>query len=761
MECDTRTRDELIAEIEALRARLIEAEGRACVAAFAAVDGNECDVSLHLLRESEERQRMLAGSLELERRTLEAVLSSLPVGVWIADKQGCLVGKNQEADRIWCGTAPLVESQEEYRQYPSWDAATGKATEPEEYPLAMALATGEPVEPVEYRIRRFDGTEGVVLASAAPVLDRAGDLLGAVATNLDITQRASFERARKMADEKILRQNVLLNGIGAILRAALTSKSEQELATVCLRMAEEVTGSRLGFIGELREDGLVHDIETEGAVGDAYALNGSADPGRPAPLRLHGLYGEVIVSGRALVTNTPASHPACAGVPPGHPPLQSFLGVPLIHGEKTIGLIALANRAGGYREEDLEAMTRLADATVQALIHMRAEASLRGSELRLLTALEGGKMGMWEWDFTNHRSFWSPMEYQLLGLPAGDGESDSDVFFRHVHPEDQEHLKTSIQSAVNLRDHWEHEFRVIRADGEVRWLVGAGYVLEESKGKAVRMIGINYDITERKQLEQELRLAHDTLEQRVRERTVELQASNRELESFSYSVTHELGAPLRAMNSFSHILMEDYGELLDDEGRNYLTKISAAASRMGHLVEDLLKLSRVTRRKLKRETVQLSELAEEVVCNLRIHYPQREVKVTIDGGVEGHWDPSLASLALQNLIGNAWKYTGKIANPEVHFGSYSDGRETVYFVRDNGIGFEMSYADKIFLPFERLHKIGEYEGNGIGLATVQRVIAMHGGRIWAQGAAGEGATFFFTDGWRGYEYGDGGLAMGS
>ncbi|GFO54932.1 hypothetical protein GMSM_19390 [Geomonas sp. Red276] len=307
-------------------------------------------------------------------------------------------------------------------------------------------------------------------------------------------------------------------------------------------------------------------------------------------------------------------------------------------------------------------------------------------------------------------------------------------------------MRSSIGSALKQCRNWEHEFRILLPGGEIRWLMGSGHVLMNTEGKAVKMVGVNYDITERKLIEQELRLAHDTLEHRVLERTVELRALNRELESFCYSVTHELGAPLRGMNCFANILLEEYRDKLDLEGVEHLARISSAAGRMGSLIEDLLKLSRVTRRKLAREKVSLSDLACRVVGELSGQPPEREVEVAVPAGIEGEWDPALAELALQNLLGNAWKYTSNTANPKIEFGCLPDRFPVVYYVRDNGIGFDMTYADKIFLPFERLHRTGEYEGTGIGLATVQRVITMHGGKIWAEAEPGQGATFYFTGG---------------
>ncbi|GFO62167.1 hypothetical protein GMPD_00860 [Geomonas paludis] len=243
-----------------------------------------------------------------------------------------------------------------------------------------------------------------------------------------------------------------------------------------------------------------------------------------------------------------------------------------------------------------------------------------------------------------------------------------------------------------------------------------------------------------------LLLLNQELEQRVQERTVKLTAINKELESFCYSVAHELGGPLRSMNCFSSIVLEEYGERMDREGRNYLERIAASASRMGHLVEGLLLLSKVTRREMVRETVNLTAIVAEIINELAAQEPKRRVETTIADATWGQFDPALAKLALYNLLGNAWKYTSRIDAASIEFGHLRRGSESVFYVRDNGIGFDMAYAEKIFLPFERLEATAKFDGTGIGLATVQRVIEMHGGKVWAESEPGSGATFYFTEG---------------
>jgi PAS domain S-box-containing protein len=265
------------------------------------------------------------------------------------------------------------------------------------------------------------------------------------------------------------------------------------------------------------------------------------------------------------------------------------------------------------------------------------------------------------------------------------------------------------------------------------------------------VLGVSTDITELKAYEMERNAAqaeivklNEKLEERVRQRTNELEAANRELESFSYSVSHDLRAPLRAINGFSQALYEDYAHLFDHEGLNYLERVRAASQRMARLIDDLLTLSRVTRQEMRRAPVNLSLIANTIIKELTTAQPERQVKANITPDLWADADANLIQVALDNLFHNAWKYTSKHAAAQIEFGSFQQADETVFFVQDDGAGFDMAYADKLFGAFQRLHRDHEFEGEGVGLATVQRIIRRHGGRVWAEGVVEQGATFYFT-----------------
>ncbi|MBI3371999.1 MAG: hypothetical protein HY017_09625 [Betaproteobacteria bacterium] len=243
---------------------------------------------------------------------------------------------------------------------------------------------------------------------------------------------------------------------------------------------------------------------------------------------------------------------------------------------------------------------------------------------------------------------------------------------------------------------------------------------------------------------EELRAVNETLERRVRERTAELEASNRDLESFNYSVSHDLRGPLRAMHGFASILKEDAAGVLDEAQNRYVARITAAADQMSELIDGLLQLGQVARQDMKRETVDLSTLAAGVVEELREANPERSVEVRIQPGVSAHADPALMRVVLTNLLGNAWKFTQATSPSRIDFGVEMKNGRRACFVRDNGAGFDMQFAGELFKPFHRLHSVTAFEGSGIGLATVARIIERHGGRIRADAAVGGGATFFFT-----------------
>ncbi|HSL00739.1 MAG TPA: PAS domain S-box protein [Rubrobacteraceae bacterium] len=321
---------------------------------------------------------------------------------------------------------------------------------------------------------------------------------------------------------------------------------------------------------------------------------------------------------------------------------------------------------------------------------------------------------------------------EMLGYPE---EELLSLTFRDItHPEDldssMENVRRLVEGEVGS---YSLEKRYVGARGDAVWVSLSVSLVRDREGEPLYFVDQIKDITERRKASEELA-----------RRAEELARANAELEQFSYSVSHDLRAPLRAIDGFSHVLMEVFADDLGEEGAGYLMRVRANSQRMGALIDDLLDLSRITRTPLRRQRVDLSSLADSVLDDLRRSEPDRRVETVLDNGLVVNADAGLMRVALENLLSNAWKFTSREPVARIELGGTVRRRRRTYFVRDNGAGFDEAYAEKLFAPFQRLHAEQEFEGTGIGLATVQRVIHRHGGQTWAESAPGAGATFFFT-----------------
>jgi PAS domain S-box-containing protein len=320
---------------------------------------------------------------------------------------------------------------------------------------------------------------------------------------------------------------------------------------------------------------------------------------------------------------------------------------------------------------------------------------------------------------------------------------DASEIFAKIHPDDYDATNASIQESAQDLTQWHHEFRVKFDDDTECWLLGDALPQREADGSTL-WHGFITDITERKQAEEAIRRLNAELEQRVAQRTAQVEASNKELEEFSYSMSHDMRTPLRALDGFSKILLEEHATSLDDEGKRLLKVLRDNAQRMGRLIDDILHFLSMGRRRMEFSSVDIGKLAAEIVTGLQAAAPARRLRLEI-GTLPPVWgDRDMLREVLQNLLSNAVKFSPGDGEVLIGIGGVTEEEENVYSVTDHGIGFDMRYADKLFKVFERVHPTGQYEGSGIGLALIKRIITRHKGRVWAEGKVNEGATLYFA-----------------
>jgi len=362
---------------------------------------------------------------------------------------------------------------------------------------------------------------------------------------------------------------------------------------------------------------------------------------------------------------------------------------------------------------------------------------VRKSDTHLKTAQRIVKLGSWEFDPYSGEIIWSDQVFRIFERDPTLGPPTFDEFQQNLHPDDRESHQQLVETSITNCQLFENEARFYRRDGSLGYFQTRGEPVVDDSGHLILLIGTVLDITDRK-----------LAETKLMQTTAQLTASNRELEAFAYSVSHDLRSPLRAIDGFSKALLEDYGDKFDEDALDYFDRIRSNVARMGNLIEDLLRLSRVSRSEMQYKNVNLSMLVSEQFDELQTINPERQVEIAIAPNICVSADLTLMRVVICNLVQNAWKFTSHHPTARIEFGVISSENQQddqfTYFVRDDGAGFDINYSKMLFGVFQRLHNTNEFAGTGIGLATVQRAIHRHGGRVWAEGAVEQGATIYFT-----------------
>ncbi len=561
----------------------------------------------------------------------------------------------------------------------------------EEISILASVKRGKSIERFETKRIHKDGRQIEISVSFAPMRDDAGKIIGASTIGRDITEQKAYE-------QKLISQRTLLRTLIDNIPDYIYVKDPQSRHIINNQAMVNLLGAKTEeeTLGKSSIDFLGKEVAAPYLEEDK----------------------DILTSGKAKINFEETTI-----TPTGEIKYLLTTKVPLrdAHGQ-TIGLVGISH-----------------DITAQK----KVEVDLKTSKHFLELAQAAGHTGHWVLDIAGGQQMtWSLEATRILSLREPGPNDTLDQLFGCVHPEDVDEVKKVISTAVRDRSSFSLNHRIVRKDGSIRWVHQQGEASLEDKLPV--LIGIIQDITDRKNSEDEILKLNAELEQRVALRTEQLQASNKEMEAFTYSVSHDLRAPLRIIHGFSKILSEDYQDQFDAAGQKTLDAIMRNVKKMGQLIDDLLDFSRLGRAEIKASRIDMNSLVSEVIEDLRIGGTAIPEKVTIDQLEFVHADIGLIKQVWVNLIANAIKYSAGKTDPAVHIGMKSENGHWAYFVKDNGAGFDMTYYHKLFGVFQRLHRADEFPGTGVGLAIVHRVITRHGGIVWAESKPGEGAAFYFT-----------------
>ncbi|MGE5523025.1 MAG: PAS domain S-box protein [Rhodospirillaceae bacterium] len=664
---------------------------------------------------------------ELSRAQLAAIVESTEDAVMSMAPDGTILAWNRAAQRLFGYSAVDVIGRNISSILPPDQTADTQRL------LDMA-ASGRSIEHYDTVRRSKHGDEVHVALTVSPIVDERDRITAASFMARDITARKKSQ----------MRRNVEHAVMRALLETGSTDRTMlRVIRTLCqalgwdygARWAREPCGQRL----------VPAESWCSASLNMAFGAPAPADTEKMFPHLVQRVWdtGWTLLR-QDLTVEAEAPMPAFAAAAG----LRCALVFPIKTQSGPVGVLQFLTRE--LRDADaelLETADMIGSQLGQYIERQRAEEERVAADARLHHIMANIPDAVFQFrrapDGTFSFPFISERVSDLYGEQPADVVRDHSLLFNPVREEQRRELRKSMVRSKRTGQPWSFETLIRCRNGTRRWIRGQASVSYGSDG-SVYWDGVLTDITAQKRAELEILTLNEELEQRVAERTHQLEAINQELEAFSYSVSHDLRVPLRAMEGYTRLLQDQYGAQLDANGQHYLERVAHATRRMSELVDDLLQLARLSGSELKTTTVDLSLMARDILRGLAEDAPQRSAQTAVEDNVTVQGDARLLRIVLENLLGNAWKFTQHTPSAAISFGKDLMNGDTVIYVRDNGAGFDMKRAHKLFGAFQRLHRSTDFEGNGIGLATVRRIVTLHGGRVWATGAVNAGATFYFT-----------------